>query len=149
MTIREHIVSVETEGNATTLIKQTRYGTFEATVHCNEEDLDIQNNWDGAIFAEYLCDLQSLHKQVTFMEQRAIGAMNVYKSLLQSKDENDEWMKLVKHHANIARRDADNLRETYKRMKKNYKVFTESRANMRREFIEIKNKRDSEAAAQN
>ena len=114
------------------LRKQTKYGIFDATVFLAEEDVDIDNSWDGLHFAEYKCDYQAQKEKAKRLYQRALGIKHCYNVLKDSIDIEDPIMKKIERQMEVAFHEADKCNEKVKRMKLNYKNYVQHQLNERR-----------------
>ena len=108
------ILNAKTQGRVTNVTKQTKYGTFHGRVTCADEDMDVQNELDGYLFAETKCDIQAHKKRAQFLEQRAIGIEHAYNVLKNSGiDADDPVMQKLNRQVKIAHREASNARDVY------------------------------------
>lgn len=119
----------------TCLTKRTKYGTFYAECHAHEEDLDIANQWDGGMFAEYKCDLQAEQAKYKVLRERAKGIEHVCNILSRKYNpEYDACFADVLYQLKVAKDVAQEQKQKCKRMRENYSAFCEKTLNERRAF---------------
>ena len=129
------ILNTRIEGRDTYVTKQTKYGTFHGKVTCADEDLDVQNELDGYIFAEAKCDMQSLKRRAQFLEQRVIGVQHAYNVLVKSGiSADDPVMQKLSRQIKIARREAENAYSDYQVSKVYFRNLVESSIKTRRKI---------------
>lgn len=129
----------------------TKWGTFDHTVKCSEEDKDVENRFDGLRFARYLCYIDELRAKASAFEQRAIGIDHAANVLYQvATDEKTIWdvtgdavleLRLL---AEVERDKARELRLTASTLKKRYPEMVESVLSTRRDLRERVDKKDKE-----
>ena len=117
-----------------TVVKQTKYGTFERSVKLHPDDEDIKNDYDGYHFAEMKCDIAAYKVKAEYMRQRAIGVQHTYNVLLDSCDEDDPIMQKLWRQVQVAWWNFDSAFETYKILRDSYKSLVEVTLRQRREF---------------
>ena len=106
------ILNTKRDGRDTYVTKQTKYGTFHGKVTCADEDLDVENDLDGFIFADCKCDSQALKRKAKLMEQRAIGIEHAYNVLLKSGiDKDDPVMRKLLRQVKVAKREANRIKD--------------------------------------
>ena len=130
----------------------TKWGTFDRTVKCSEEDKDIENRFDGIRFARYLCYIDELRAKARAFDQRAIGmkhAADVLYSI--ATDEKTIWevggdsVLEVRILAEVARNQARELRLTADTLEKRYPEMVKSVLSTRRDMRQrVANKKKEE-----
>ena len=129
------ILNAKTQGRTTNVTKQTKYGTFHGRVTCADEDMDVQNELDGYLFAETKCDIQAYRKKVQFLKQRAIGIEHAYNVLKNSGiSADDPVMKKLNRQVKIAQREAEIANRLYQSFKANFKHLVEASIKTRRKI---------------
>ena len=138
--MKTKVINLGIEGRTTYVTTQTKYGTFHGKVTCADEDLDVQNELDGYIFAETKCNIQAYKRRAKFLEQRAIGIKHAYNVLKNSGiNVNDPVMQKLNRQVRIAYREADKAKMIYESSKKSFENLITSSINTRRKIKE-KNK---------
>lgn len=122
------------DGRATTVVKETKYGTFGHTVLCDEED-NI-NEWDGYLFAEYQCDLQALRVKNKRMQQRLVGMEQMLALVPQDSD----VYKTLHDFKYSVERQLQLDKALYKKMDEGYPEFVENALQARSKFRKARNK---------
>ncbi len=118
-------------GYSSYILKQTKYGAFAAEVFLQEEDIDIDNSFDGCRIAEFDCDTQAYKKKAKQLRQRAIGARILYETNkdFYKFDDNGSLAKTVLMLEN----QADRAKEYYERRKDYRPIFIKNLLTRRRE----------------
>lgn len=135
-----------------TVIKQTKYGTFTRSVKVHPDDADIANQYDGCYFAELKCDIAAYQERAKYMRERAKGITHAFNVLSHADAQANPYMDemapewyLLAHQADLAWRNAEQAFETYKILKESYSALIETTLRQRREIrdrIERKHKND-------
>ena len=133
------ILKAEHIDNKYIVQKQTKYGTFTASVTPHPSDFDIENDFDGFLFAEMKCDLMAYKRKAKNMKERAIGAEHLYITLCNTNISDEALMQIKKQVDNIWE-EYYNTNETYHILKTSYKPLTERMLNSRRVFRKKINK---------
>jgi len=129
------ILNTRIEGRDTYVTKQTKYGTFHGKVTCADEDLDVQNELDGYVFAEAKCDTQSLKQRAHYLDQRMIGIQHAYNVLEKSGiSADDPVMQKLSRQIKIARREAETAYKVYQVSEAYFKNLVESSIKTRRKI---------------
>lgn len=136
------ILNAKIQGRTTNVTKQTKYGTFHGRVTCADEDMDVQNELDGYLFAEAKCNCQAYRKRAKYLEQRAIGIKHAYNVLKNSGiGIDDPVMQKLNRQIKIAYREADKAKEVYESYELYYNNLITSSIATRRKIKEMnKNK---------
>jgi hypothetical protein len=124
-----------------TVIKQTKYGTFKRSVRVHPTDEDVANQYDGCMFAEMKCDIAAYKMKAKFMQERANGIFHAFSVLANadvqmnniSEETQQPLHRLIRQY-NIAQRNADQAYETYEILRDSYSAFVETTIRQRREF---------------
>lgn len=119
------------------LEKATKYGTFEYTTFCDDEDFKKQNKWDAGHFAEYQCDLQALKEKNKWMGQRIIGM----KQMLKLVNEDSQEYKKLNDFVYSVEKQLKKDKVLYKALKDKYVEYTVETLKAREELVaKVKNK---------
>lgn len=102
--------------------KQTKYGTFNSEVFLQEEDVELDNSFDGCRIAEFDCDLKSYKEKAKWMRQRAIGARILYNNLQFIDSVTDPDDKIYEQVLYLEK-EANKAKEYYERMKDYRPIF--------------------------
>lgn len=138
--MKTKLINYDIEGRTTHVTIQTKYGTFHGKVTCADEDLDVQNELDGYLFAETKCNIQAYKKRAQLFEQRAIGIKHAYNVLKNSGiDADDPVMQKLERQIEIANREADKAKHTYDFLKGHFEDLVTSSIATRRK-LKKKNK---------
>ncbi len=124
-----------------TVVKQTKYGTFTCSVKLHPDDEDIQNDYDGYHFAEMKCDIAAYKAKAEYMRQRALGVEHSYNVLFDSCDEDDPIMQKLWRQVQVAWWNYESALETYKILRDSYISLVEVTLRQRRELRERITKR--------
>ena len=136
--MKTKVINFGIEGRTTHVTTQTKYGTFYGKVTCADEDLDVQNELDGYIFAETKCNIQAYKRRAKFLEQRAIGIKHAYNVLKNSGiSVDDPVMKKLNRQVKIAQREAEIANRLYQAFKANFKHLVEASIKTRRKIKEM------------
>ena len=123
-------------GNATYVQKETKYGTFTGKVKLSEEDLPMENSFDGYRFAEQKCDIQAYHEKAKRLRERAIGIEHAYNVLEKAGiDPSDYTMFKLRRQVTAAWEEYERTYETYTELRDCYydwvEIVQQSRLKMR------------------
>ena len=121
--------------------KQTKYGSFYGVVHIDDEDLDIDNSFDGCRIAEFDCDTKAYKEKAKWLRQRAIGARIMAYNLIDILTP-EQRLKVI-DQVNYMIREADKAKEYYQRRLDYRPIFIENLLKNRRE-IQNKYKKNNE-----
>jgi len=136
--MKGRILNTKRDGRDTYVTKQTKYGTFHGKVTCADEDLDVENDLDGFIFAECKCDSQALKRRAQLMEQRAIGVEHAYNVLFKSGiDKDDPVMRKLLRQVKVAKREASNSKDVCLFAEKYFKDIVTSTIKTRRKIAKM------------
>lgn len=117
------------------VVKSNRWGTFADIAKCSDEDAEIASDFAGCNFAEYKCDIQAQHEKAKYYKARFDGVEMVYNNLKQSIETSDPTMISLYRQRNVAYRDYKKEVEKYKRLKQNYKAYTEAIIKSRKSIL--------------
>lgn len=126
-----------------TVIKQTKYGTFTRSVRVHDQDKDIANEYDGCYFAELKCDIAAYQQRAKYLLERAKGIKHAFNVLSYADTQRDpyidemkeEWYQLY-HQMDIAYKVAEEAMDTYHVLKESYDALIEQTLRQRRNFRE-------------
>lgn len=107
------------------LTKTYKWGEFTSWATCDDEDVDIANQWDCYRLCDYKCEYMMLFQKARVLRERAHGMKIAYNNLSQKDDK-------LYHQYLVAEREADKVLMQAKRMRKNYKIFAEGVVTNRR-----------------
>lgn len=121
--------------------KATKYGIFKGETKVCKEDKDIQNKWDGLLFAEHKADIQYWKAKKNVLRERAIGVRTALFNLSQNpgKEEKPFLKKLEKQYL-TALKEYERANEIYNYMKGSYKKVSENILETRRSMRAKQNK---------
>lgn len=100
------------------ILKQTKYGLFDGYVQLDEEDLDIDNSFDGCRIAEFDADTKSDKERAKWFNQRAYGARILFDNVKTSLTEEElEQYQLIlekmERQVNYLTKEARQAKERY------------------------------------
>ena len=131
-----------------TVIKQTKYGTFTRSVRVHPQDTDVANQYDGCYFAELKCDIAAYRERAKFMRERAKGITHAFNVLSHADVQRNPYMDNMKeewyalaHQADLAWKHAEDAEDTYHILKDAYNALIEQTLRQRRELREKINKK--------
>ena len=116
--------------------KTNQYGRFEGAAICDQEDMDIKNQWDGMRIAEFRCDTKIQKVKAKDMVSRAKGIQHVYNVLSNVYGPSNEVVAALGRQVYVANRDAEIESKKNKKMRKEGRSYVESIVNARRKFRE-------------
>lgn len=116
------------------VLKATKYGTFDGQVFIDDEDLDIDNSFDGCRIAEFDADLKAYKEKAKWMRQRALGIETAFNNLCQIYDFDLPVMNSLRQQVYVAFKEADKAKEYCERMKDYRPIMIKNLATQRREF---------------
>ena len=128
----------EKETGFTNVTAENKYGTFHTFVHTEPEDFDIENRWDGFRFCDYKIYVETLKAKYKVLKERANGMATLVDRFCNSGriDKSDNCLedyKWICRQLGIARREAEEVKQQYENMKKNYPVYCDKVLQERRE----------------
>ena len=133
--MKDKIINSYKDGKNSYVTKQTKYGTFHGKVTLADEDIDVESELDGFLFAEYKCDIQAAKKKVDIFYQRMLGMRHAYNVLEKSGIyQDDPTLKKLKRQLAIAEREYERQEAVYKGLVNHYKPYVELVIEARRDF---------------
>lgn len=131
-----------------TVVIQSKWGTFTHSVIVQDEDKDIANKWDGCRFAHYLCMADMLKAKGKAFVERGNGMEHAANVMTQYYLQQDNQIATemypyyvdaildLRNQAQIAKREGKKYLAKAKDMKKNYLSYVEDILTKRRKLRE-------------
>lgn len=128
------------ETGVSTVVLQTKWGTFKETSTCHAEDADVMNRWDGCAFAHYKCVVDKYAAKARAFHERALGMEHAANVLCQVRNMTKTWNVVedsilqVRCLAEDAESEAKRYREKANQMRADYQDFCASTLAAHRDF---------------
>lgn len=139
---RDYIVesTYDAKTGVSTVVLQTKWGTFTNSVTCHPEDDDVKNRWDGCTFAHYKCIADKYAAKARAFQERANGIHHAADVLCEASKTAEVWhyhsdsIMTMRCLADVAERDAKRYREKSRKMRREYKDFCTTTLAAHRDF---------------
>lgn len=126
---------VDEEKPESTVVKQTRYGTFYSTVRCQECDKDIKNRWDGYYFADIKCEIKSQKMKLRLFKEREKEVVHLLNVAKQGKN-NPAVVDFLERQLKVLQKEIGRIQEGIETVQKEYPNLVKKTLKKRRDFRE-------------